>query len=368
MRLFALGLTVMSALSAAAGEVVTLDQQRQARAGVAVEPVVETSFGDSTRVVGQVVRSPGSTLTLRSLLSGRVEDLHVAPGDLVKSGSIIVELHSHDFLEIQGDFLRAADKAGLAERRKEAGAELFEVDGISRIELETRTQEAFSAQLEKDRSRAELIDFGFLEEDVSKLSSTRSPDPHLPILAPRDAVVLELMVQEDQWIQAYEPLVKLGDPLRVELELQIPPDRAGGIVADNPVQFSPVGRSDQIGKAIVVSHVPQVDPETRTVRVRARISEGEGLVLFPGVFVEGRIAHGSARRTPSVPQSAVIRMDLGDVVFVKTGPESFEVRPVELGLLDERRYEVRSGVAVGEQVVSEGVFLLKSVALAGEGE
>ena len=368
MRLLLLGLIVMSALSAAAGEVVTLDLQRQARAGVAVESVVEGDFGDSTRVVGQVVRSPGSTLVLRSLLSGRVEDLHVAPGDVVQSGSTIVELHSHDFLEVQGDYLRAADKAGLAERRKEAGAELFEVDGISRIELESRTQEAFSAQLERDRAHAELIDFGFSQADVSNLASTRSPDPHLPVLAPRNAVVLELMVQEDQWIQAYEPLVKLGDPQRVELELQIPPDRAGGIAADSPVQFSPVGRSDQTGKAIVISHVPQVDPETRTVRVRARISEGEGLVLFPGVFVEGRIAHGSSRRAPSVPQSAVIRMGMGDVVFVKAGPETFEVRAVDLGLVHAGRYEVRSGVTVGEQVVSEGVFLLKSVALAGEGE
>ncbi len=368
MRMLALVMTLLFSLTAAAGEVVTLDSQRQARAGIAVETVVEKNFGDSTRVVGQVVRSPGSTLTLRSLLSGRVESLHVAPGDPVQGGSIIVELHSHDFLEIQGDFLRAADTARLAESRKEAGAELFEIDGISRIELETRTQEAFSAQLERDRAQAELLDFGFSPADVEKLSSTRSPDPHLPVPAPRNAVVLELMVQEDQWVQAYEPIVKLGDPQRVELELQIQPDKAASIGANSPVQFTPVGRPDQVGRAVVVSHVPQVDPETRTVRVRARIEEGAELVLFPGVFVEGRISHGSVRRAASVAQSAVIRLGQEDVVFVRTGPETFEARPVDLGLIDEGQYEVRSGVDVGEDVVTDGVFLLKSVAVAGEDE
>lgn len=366
MRFLSIVFSLFLVVPAASGEEVHLDAQRQARAGIQVAPVVEEAFGDSTRVVGQVVRSPGSTLTLRSLLGGRIESLHVAPGDLVRGGNAIVELHSHDFLKVQGDFLRAEDKAALADRRLEAGVELFKVDGISKIELESRTQEAFSAKMERDSAQSELFDFGYSEAQIQQLSSTRSPDPHLPVLAPKDAVVLELMVQEDQWVQPFEPLVKLGDPQRVELELQIPPDKAADISADDPVQFTPVGRVDRIGRATVVSHVPQVDPETRTVRVRARIEGGADLVLFPGVFVEGKIAHGDSRRASSVPQTAVIRMGQGDVVFVRTGRETFEIRPVELGLLTDGRYEVLAGVENGESVVIKGVFLLKSVAVASE--
>ena len=81
---------------------------------------------------------------------------------------------------------------------------------------------------------------------------------------------------------------------------------------------------------------------------------------------QGRIGHGRARQVASVPKSAVIRVGDGDVVFIRTGPETFETRPVDLGVIVGEMYEVRSGVAVGDEVVVEGVFQLKSVAVAGE--
>ena len=50
---------------------------------------------------------------------------------------------------------------------------------------------------------------------------------------------------------------------------------------------------------------------------------------------------------------------------MSTGPETFEARPVELGRFNGTRYEVLSGVTVGEDVVVDGVFFLKSVLVKG---
>ena len=256
----------------------------------------------------------------------------------------------------------------MAQSRLDAGRELYELDGISRIELETREQEAFSAQLELERARAELVNHGIGEDAVKNLEQTRVPSHRMPVVAPLDGVVLETMVQEHQWVQAYESLMVLGDPRRVELVLQIPPAEAAKVAAGALVEFVPVGRPDLMGRATVISRVPQVDPETRTVKVRARILEFGGESVFPGVFVEGTVTTGKVHTAPSVPDSAVIRLGGGDVVFVRTGPSTFEVRPVELGLFNGTRYQVRSGVALDEEVVVQGVFYLKSVAISGEAE
>lgn len=361
-------IVIVATLPVAAGEIVTLDAQSQTRAGIVVRPVLERSFGEQTRVIGQVVRAPGSTLTVKAVLDGQVEEIHVAPGDGVRSGMVLTELHSHEMMGMQGDFLMAGDKARLAQSRLDAGRELYELDGISRIELETRVQEAFSAQLELERARAELINHGIGDDAVKHLEQTRVPSHHMPVVAPLDGVVLETMVQKHQWIQAYEPLMVLGDPQRVELVLQIPPDEAAKVAAGSLVEFVPVGRPDLMGRATVVSRVPQVDPETRTVKVRARIVDVGGESVFPGVFVEGTVTTGKAHTAPSVPESAVIRLGAGDVVFVRTGPSTFEARPVELGLFNGTRYQVRSGVALDEEVVVQGVFYLKSVAISGEAE
>lgn len=353
---------------AVASDVVSLDAKSQARAGIEVIPVIERSFGAQIRVVGQVVRSPGSTLTVKSVLPGQVEKINVAPGDLIKEGTVLTELHSHEILGMQGDFLKAGNTSQLAKRQLEAGRELFELDGISRIELETREQRAFAAQLELDQARVELLHHGLSEAVVELLEQSRATSDRLPVTAPLDGVVLEMMVQEHQWVQAYEPLMVIGDPERVELMLQIPPDEAAKVAAGSPVEYVPVGRPHLRGRATVISRVPQVDPETRTVKVRARLEDNEGTSVFPGVFVEGTVATGVERQALSVPASAVIRLGEGDVVFVRSGPTTFEARPVDLGLFDGTHYEVRSGLALEEDVVVHGVFSLKSVAVSGEAD
>ncbi len=368
MKTLSLLMVIFAPLTAVGGEDATLDAQSQTRAGIVVRPVLERSFGEQTRVIGQVVRAPGSTLTVKSVLAGQVETINVAPGDPVRSGMVLTELHSHEMLGMQGDFLIAGDRARLAQSRLDAGRELYDLDGISRIELETRQQEAFVAQLELDRALAELVNHGVGEEAVAHLEQTRTTSHRMPVAAPLDGVVLEMMVQEHQWVQAYEPLMVLGDPKRVELMLQIPPDQAAEVAAGSLVEFVPVGRPHLTGRATVVSRVPQVDQETRTVKVRARILDVGGVSFFPGVFIEGTVTTGEAHTAPSVPESAVIRLGAGDVVFVRTGPATFEARRVDLGLFNGSRYEVRSGVGLNEEVVVQGVFFLKSVAVAGEAE
>jgi RND family efflux transporter MFP subunit len=186
------------------------------------------------------------------------------------------------------------------------------------------------------------------------------------VAAPVDGVVLELLVQQHEWVQEYEPLLVIGDPGRVELELQLPPDQASSVSPGDVVEFVPVGRPDISGRATVITRVPRVDPITRTLAVRASItSRGDG--LFPGAFIEGTLTHGVPRTAASVPESAVIRVGGADVVFVQSEVGVYESRPVELGQFNGTRYEVREGVDVGEDVVVQGVFLLKSVLIGDQG-
>lgn len=362
------GVVLVVVAGTAAAEVVRLDAEQQSRAGIVVRPVLERSFGDQLRVVGQVVRSPGSTVTVKSVIAGRVESIAVAPGDSVRQGQVLVELHSHEMLAMQSELLRAAERARIAETRLEAGKELYAVDGISRLDLELREQEAFAGRLEFDTMREELIDHGVPEARLQQTLESKQPDPHLLITSPIDGVVLEFELQEHEWVQEYDPLLVIGNPERIELDLQIAPDRATSVAGGDVVEFVPVGRPAAVGRASVLTQVPQVDPSTRTIRIRARITEGDPS-LYPGVFVEGTLTHGSARLAPSIPESALINIGGGDVVFVRRSRDEFELRHVQLGMINEDRHEVLDGLDVGEEVAVEGVFYLKSALVKGdEGE
>jgi len=367
-RLAAMAFATVLSISAvcSASQTVRLTAEEQTRAGTVVRPVTERSFGDQFRVVGQVVRSPGSTVPVKVVVPGRIEKILATPGTRVKAGQPVFLMHSHALHGLQADYLRAGEQLRLAEIRVEAGRKLLELEGISRLELEERQQRAFAARLELDATRAELMDLGYTKAELEEIESRRNPDPHLTIRAPAGGVVLELGVEPQEWVQAYRLLMVIGDPSRVELELQIPPDQASSVGKGDPVEFNPAARPGAVGHAVVVTSVPQVDPTTRTIVIRAAITDS-ATTLVPGVFVEGSLTHGVSRTAPFVPESAVTRLEGRDVIFVRTGAELFESRPVELGQADGEVYEVKAGLGPGDEVVVQGVFFLKSAILKEAG-
>ncbi|MDY7094046.1 MAG: efflux RND transporter periplasmic adaptor subunit [Acidobacteriota bacterium] len=361
----ALVLLLASPATAREASRVELDPQAEARAGVRVEAVDSQTFDDRVRTVGRIVRSPGATVTVKALVEGRVDELYVAPGDSVKAGQALVTLHSHDLHTLKAQYLRAREAAKLAESRVSAGEQLLALEGISRLELDQRRQQALAARLEVDAVEAEMQHLGFRAGEVAKLFGDPNWEPRLTLRAPNGGVVLDLEVETHGWVERLAPLMMIGDPQRLELELQIPPDQADRVQPGDRVSFVPVGRPELGGTARVITRVPAVDPTTRTVTVRAEILDGGGQSL-PGVFVEGTVLHGTAETMPVVPVTAVIRLAGSDHVFVRVASHTYEARPVRIGRAEEGRYEVLDGLRSGENVAVEGVFLLKSALLRSE--
>jgi len=363
-----LGACVLVLVSHTVGgsEIVRLSAEQRVRAEIEVADVTAGDFSSRLRAVGMVVRSPGSTLVLKTIAGGRVESLEVAPGERVVRGQPVATLHSHEILTMQSDLLSALDQVRMTEQRLEAGRELLAIDGISRIELERRAQESRSAGLRYSALREELLDHGLPESSLEQIFEGQRLDPHLPVTSPVDGVVLEVSVQEQEWVQPYAPLMVVGDPARIELELQLAPDQAATVAVGDAVEFAPVGRPEERGRATVITRVPQIDPATRTVRIRARI-DNDVASCFPGAFVEATVMAGAARSSLAVPRSAVISLGGEDVVFAVSGPDEFTVRPVVLGQSLGDRYEVVEGLAAGEEIAVAGVFLLKSALVRSEG-
>jgi RND family efflux transporter MFP subunit len=350
-------------------DAIHLNEAAQNRVGIVVEAVSVHSFGERIRIVGEVVRSPGTTITIQTAVQGRVEDLMVSPGDPVKAGQPILKLRSHDLHALEGDLLRKTEKKRYMEERYRAGQELFDLQGISRMELDMRRREFLDARIECEAAEHELEGLGYTQGAVKRILQRKSPEGLLTIRSPGDGVVIELSVQKHDWAQAFQPLAVIGDPSQLELQFEIPPSEASRVGMGDRVEFAPAGDPDGVGAAQVLTSIPKVDPTTRTVTVRAEILSYPGIPL-PGIFVEGSWTRGRERSKPSVPEGAVIRIAERDQVFVRTGAEEFEPRPVRLGQFDGERYEVLDGLRVGEEIVTQGVFFLKSALIkdSGEGE
>lgn len=365
MRRPLVALSFLLCTSPSVAEVLTLSPEEIGRSGVRVAVARESSVRSELRVVGRIVRVPGSSVEVKTLLAGRVERLAVAPGQAVAAGEPLISIHSHALHEMQGELLRAERELSLARNRWQAGKQLLEIEGISRLEVDRREQDVLSAELALATLEAEMEDLGFDEKEIAGFREGSSPHPMLTVRAPVSGTVLDLHVQTQEWIQPWAPLVTLGRTDAVELQLQVPPVEAASIAVGSPVEFRPVARAERSGRAHVTTRVPRIDPTTRTVLLRAEIEDSDAEWL-PGLFVEGTLLEVSPRRAVSIPEEAVVRIGERDHVFVELESGTFEARSVELDGGRQGAVEVLAGLAPGERLAVAGVFSLKA-ALLGQG-
>jgi cobalt-zinc-cadmium efflux system membrane fusion protein len=108
-----------------------------------------------------------------------------------------------------------------------------------------------------------------------------------------------------------------------------------------------------------------VDEATRTIKIRA-LFENPDYLLKLGMFVNGEIVSQGTQEYLTLPASAV--QTLGDkrAVFVKTGDGEFHKKEIVIKLQTTDQVAVDEGVNVGDMVVTDGAFLLKSGLLKDE--
>jgi cobalt-zinc-cadmium efflux system membrane fusion protein len=100
------------------------------------------------------------------------------------------------------------------------------------------------------------------------------------------------------------------------------------------------------------------------LQARAALDNAHGH-LRAHMFANASIAVRDRVAALVVPTSAVQWEGCCNVVFVKRSNTEYEPRKVHLGITTGTVYEVLSGVREGEEIVTQGSFLLKTEILKG---
>jgi Cu(I)/Ag(I) efflux system membrane fusion protein len=104
---------------------------------------------------------------------------------------------------------------------------------------------------------------------------------------------------------------------------------------------------------------PELDPVTRTLKVRLRF-DNAGAKLLPNMFARVVIDGAPIRNVVHVPRESVVRGGSSSRVVVDTGDGVFESRKVLVGIESGDRVAIRRGLKEGERVVVSAQFLIDS--------
>ena len=152
------------------------------------------------------------------------------------------------------------------------------------------------------------------------------------------------------------PLFRIVRTDSVELQVHVPASNVPLEGEISEIALEIPGRSDLfVVKADHMHHAGVIDPETRALPVQFHVQNPGGKLLI-GQTATAIVYTGESERMPVVPGDAVLMEAGRPYVFVQTGGESFSRRYIEIASRDGDRVGVKSGVKVGDRVVTRGAY------------
>lgn len=311
------------------------------------------------QVVGTVSYDQNQYAVVGPLVSGRVTRLAAGVGDPVRKGQILAEIDSAEVGQARAELIAHRARLSAAETNLRREKELAEKRVSSAREFELAQAASATEKAGVHAAMERLRAIGLSEVDI-RVIEQRDSGGRVPIRAPLAGVVLERLVTLGQAVERATDAFKIANVHELWVQLELYEKDLDRVKAGQQAEVRAEAFPGKVFRARVEYVSPIINPDTRTAKVRVEISNPEGQLRI-GQLITARLAGDSsnAREVVAVPRSAIQRVEDKPVVFVKQGT-SFRARPIEPGITAGELTEVRKGVAEGDEVATDGAFLLKS--------
>jgi membrane fusion protein (multidrug efflux system) len=338
---FSIVLALLASLAACGGGGGGAKERDRAPPLVKAEPATSMRFTAAVEAVGTALANEQVTLT--APVTERLVRLGFNDGEYVRSGQMIAEL------------ALGQENAQLAEanaRAREAGQQLSRIEILRRkgfatkSSLDTQVAASAAARAQAAEARASIGD-RIIRAPFSGYVSLRNISP--------GAVV-----------SSGTEIAQISDISRIKLDFPVPETALAQMKKGLGIVAIPAAYPDQPFHGVIETVDPVIDPNTRSVTVRAILPNPDGR-LKPGMLLTVRI-ETQPRIALSVPELSVVGEGDQRFVYVLGADSKAKRTQVKTGLRSEGRIEILEGLKPGARVVTEGVVKLSDgmkVRLAG---
>jgi HlyD family secretion protein len=335
--------------------------------------------------------SAAEEIQVVSKLPGRVAQVRVKEGSVVKQGDVLVELEATEYLQqvkqaeaaIVSAQARLADaKAGARSqelKRLESGVEqakaalavaenmynrmkaMFDSGAISQAELERVSLELEKARTGYEQAQAQydLAKAGptansvlALQAEVDRLKSSlamaKTTYENSLVRAPISGVVARRSIDPGEMAQPGVPLLVLVDMSEVKIEASVPQEKINRIKTGSQVSVRVEGLGGKLVSGTVEFVSPVSDPNSSSFPVKIRVKNPDGSLragMLADVYLDGQQQHGW-----KLPASAVIAKNNKHYIY-KVDHDVVHQVEVNVDEMNQEWVTVVSGVAERDQIV-----------------
>ncbi len=346
---------------------------RQDPAGMTV--VVDTVLAAAEQVE-VTVRSVGTVVAREEAeicaeVAGKVAAIRLKEGEAVKRGELLLIIDDERDRLLVNQARARCDSQKEAARRAEAevnraravldAAEetlgrkkaLFDQGAETRaVYIDAKSaRDSAAAGIAAAEAAAEEAAAAIKEGEAAFLVAEKNLADHA-IKAPFDGMLGERLVSVGDYLESGDPVVSIHTEHPIDVEFTVPERHRAGIFPGQETTATFEAIPGELFKGEVTFISPQLDPDTRSVKVKALFAN-EQSILKPGYFCRVRLILKKHDDSTVVPESAIVPKGASFFVYVVTGGTA-RMTEVKLGERMIGKVQILEGLASGVEVIVAG--------------
>lgn len=339
---------------------------------VELATVSRAPVADQITVVGNLVGA--ATVEVVSKVSGRLESVNVRIGDRVSQGTLLAKVEDREVREQVKQAEASHEVAQATIRQREAdltlarsnldrSRSLFERQLLPRQTLDDLEARYQAAVAQLDLSRAQF------QQTSARLEELRITLGNTRILSPVDGFVGRRNVDPGAYVSPNVPVASVVDIRFVRLVAPLVERDMRRVLTGNAAQVDVDAFPGETFNGRVARVAPVLDPATRTATMEIEVPNPD-FRLKPGMYARVRLTIEERANALVVPRNSLVDVEGKRGVFVPDAAgRQAQFREVQVGLQDDQRAEITSGLREAEKVVTTGAAALRdgdAIVLAGQ--
>src|ERR1700730_10935189 len=342
---FALGFLLVLAVPIAYGSdsslaPIRVAPERRQLIGLKFATVVRRNVSDRLETTGNIEADERLQGYVQTRFAGWIERVFAnSTYQYVHRGQPLFTIYGPDLVSTENEYLLALDARKRVNSRAVADVN---PDASSLV----------------DSAGERLTLWGVSPREIARLERERTVRRVVEIDSPMSGYIVERNALPNMYVQPETRLFTITDLSKVWIYAAVFQNEIGkvrpGDSAIVTVDAYPGTNFD--GRVDFIQ--PQIDPMTRTAKVRCEFSNPKGQ-LFPGMFAHVALNLPMGEQTV-IPDTAVLRTGTHNIAFIGRGDGYLTPAEIELGQHIGDQFVVLKGLAPGQQIVSSANFLIDS--------
>jgi membrane fusion protein, multidrug efflux system len=289
------------------------------------------TFTDGMQALGSAQARESIVLTPK--VADTIRAIRFDSGDRVRQGQVLVEMSS---VEQAADLaeVRAANAAAQEDLRRYQ--ELYDRGFASQARLDTARAAADAAEARLNAGGSRIAD--------------------RTIRAPFAGVVGLRTASPGQFVTPGDQIGTLDDVSQIKLDFDVPETQIARVQNGVEIVARTAAYPDRTFTGTIANVDSRVDPNTRTVRVRAMLPNRDE-ALRPGMLLTVEV-RSNPRQALAIPEIAILDQADGAYVYrvvAREGGQAVDLVRIQTGQRAGGMAEVLAGLNAGERVITEGV-------------